>query len=139
MASNEAQGRVRCDIVVGQHVNEEKANRARQLRHDPTPEERLLWQTLRGKQLGGYRFRRQQVIGGFVVDFYCAAVGLVIEVDGFVHEDTAAYDRERSLAVARFRLRVVRVSNNDVVRNLQGVLTRITRALLTDGGSGAQS
>jgi Protein of unknown function (DUF559) len=58
-----------------------------------------------GKQLGGHRFRRQQVIGGFIVDFYCPAAGLVVEV----------------------------------VRNLQGVLSRIMRALLTDGGSGAQS
>jgi len=139
VASNEAQRRVTRDIVVGQHVNEEKANRARQLRHDPTPEERLLWQTLRGKQLGGYRFRRQQVIGGFIVDFYCAAAGLVIEVDGSVHEHTAAYDRERSLALARFRLRVVRVSNNDVVRDLPSVLTRIMRALLADRGSGGLS
>ncbi len=69
--------------------------RARVLRADATPAERDLWQIVRGGKLG-LRFRRQQPIGPFIVDFYCAEVGLVVELDGAGHAERADYDDRRT-------------------------------------------
>ncbi len=73
------------NIVIGQGVQLAKVERARQLRREPTREEALLWERLRRNQLDGLHFRRQQIIDGFIVDFYCHAAGLVVEVDGPIH------------------------------------------------------
>jgi very-short-patch-repair endonuclease len=67
--------------------------RARKMRTDPTPEEASLWQSLRKCQLGGYKFRRQHVIGAYIVDFYCPQARMVVEVDGKVHANQIGYDR----------------------------------------------
>jgi len=69
------------NIIPGQRVTKEKQQRARELRCEMTPAEKLLWQEVRAKKLG-VRFRRQQVIAGFIVDFYCHKSALVVEVDG---------------------------------------------------------
>lgn len=90
-----------------------------------TPVERLLWERLRGGQLNGQRFRRQQIIAGFIVDFYCHAASLVIEVDGGVHNEQNEYDHERDRAISAHNLRVVRVSNDEVELRLDVVLERI--------------
>ena len=82
------------NIVIGQRVAAAKAVQARRLRQQMTAEEKQLWQRLKGNRLG-FHFRRQQVIDGFIVDFYCHAVGLVIEVDGEIHERQAESDAER--------------------------------------------
>ena len=68
-------------IIPGQKVTKEKLQRAKELRRDMTPAEKLLWQELRANKLGVH-FRRQQIIVGFIVDFYCHKAALVIEVDG---------------------------------------------------------
>ena len=73
------------NIIPGQRVVKEKLQRARELRREMTPAEKILWQELRGNKLGVH-FRRQQIIAGFIVDFYCHKVGLVIEVDGDIHD-----------------------------------------------------
>jgi very-short-patch-repair endonuclease len=72
---------LRAGIIPGQTVTKEKLERSRQLRREMTPAEKILWQELRGNKLGVH-FRRQQVIAGFIVDFYCHKAGLVIELDG---------------------------------------------------------
>jgi very-short-patch-repair endonuclease len=118
----------RHNIVVGQKVDEAKLLRARELRRDMTDEERLLWQHLRGNRLGGLHFRRQQVIDGFIIDFYCHAAGLVVEVDGGVHDQQADYDQARDDALARRGLHVLRVRNEEVRASLPAVLERITAA-----------
>jgi very-short-patch-repair endonuclease len=69
------------NIIPGQKVTKEKLQRAKELRREMTPAEKLLWNELRANKLGVH-FRRQQVIAGFIVDFYCHKVGLVVEVDG---------------------------------------------------------
>jgi len=81
------------NIIPGQTVAKEKLQRAKELRRDMTPAEKILWGKLRGNKLGVH-FRRQQIIAGFIVDFYCHKAALVIEVDGDIHdlqqeEDTA--------------------------------------------------
>jgi very-short-patch-repair endonuclease len=59
---------------------------ARQFRKQPTPSEAILWQALRNRKLEGRKFRRQQPIGCFIVDFFCASERLIVEVDGLIHE-----------------------------------------------------
>ena len=73
------------NIIPGQRVKKEKLQRARELRRDMTPAEKILWQELRSNKLG-IHFRRQQIIAGFIVDFYCHKGGLVVEVDGDIHD-----------------------------------------------------
>ncbi len=93
-----------------------------------TEAEQLLWNRLRGNQLRGFHFRRQQVIDGFIVDFYCHAAGLVLEVDGGIHAAQGEYDEQRDLALSRRGLRVLRVRNGEVLRNLDEVVARVAQA-----------
>ena len=114
------------NIIPGQRVAKEKLERSRELRREMTPAERILWQELRGNKLGVH-FRRQQVIAGFIVDFYCHKADLVIELDGSVHEESEqkVSDAERDKALGAMGLRVFRFKNEDVIKNLRGVLGRI--------------
>ncbi len=100
--------------------NAEIANHARTMRNNPTEPEQRLWSILRARQLGGYKFRRQEKIGGAIADFYCPQKGLVVEVDGDTHADPAA-DAGRTARLERLGFRVVRVTNPDVMSNLEGV------------------
>jgi len=112
-------------IVSGDRVTAEKMRLARELRRHMTPEEAVLWRHLRAHRLRGLHFRRQQVIDGFVVDFFCFAASLVVEVDGGVHKAQKEYDAQRDRALAQRGLRVLRVSNEDVRRDMDAVLARI--------------
>ena len=112
-------------IVIGQPVAREKVKLARRLRSQMTEEEKRLWQRLRAKRLDGFRFRRQQIIDGFIVDFYCNSVGLVIEVDGEIHRNQVVYDSIRDDIVKTRGLHVLRVSNAEIRTNLDGVLESI--------------
>jgi very-short-patch-repair endonuclease len=100
------------------------------LRQRSTPAEALLWEALRGRRLGGLKFRRQQPVRGFVVDFYCEAKDLVIELDGPVHDSPEAgeADRQRQMSLEGIGLRVMRFKNADVERDLDAVLSRIQGA-----------
>ena len=113
------------NIVIGQHVDPVKVERAKELRRNMTEAEAALWQCLRANRLGGFHFRRQQVIDGFIVDFYCHAAGLVVEVDGGIHAEQADYDAERDRILTARGLHVFRVTNEDVREDLDGVLSRI--------------
>jgi very-short-patch-repair endonuclease len=95
-----------------------------------TPAEAILWQELRGNKLGVH-FRRQQVIKGFIVDFYCHKAALVIEVDGAIHDDEAQkeYDIKREQVLNALGLRVVRFRNEEIEKNLLHVLKRIREVL----------
>lgn len=108
--------------------NPVKLERAKELRHDMTPEEQVLWQHLRRNQLGDFHFYRQKVLAGFIVDFCCPAAQLVIEVDGGIHAQQAEYDAERDTIMEALGLRVLRISNDDVRRNTAAVLERILTA-----------
>jgi very-short-patch-repair endonuclease len=123
-----------------------KIERARQLRRDMTPEEGILWQALRTFRSRGYTFRRQQVIAGFIADFYCYQASLVVEVDGGVHAEQAEYDAERDTVIAAYGLRILRVSNHEVREHLDDVVARIGEACwgphpqpLSLRGEGSQS
>jgi len=84
-------------IVTGQLISPKMRERSNELRHAMTPSEQRLWQHLRADRLEGYHFRRQQVISRYIVDFFCLQAKLVIEVDGGIHLEQQAYDRERDL------------------------------------------
>jgi very-short-patch-repair endonuclease len=101
--------------------------RARQLRRAATDAERKLWSALRDRQLDGFKFRRQQSIGPYVVDFVCHETRLVIELDGGQHAD-----RDETARTGRIKAdgyRIIRFWNNDVLGNLEGVLLRIREEL----------
>jgi very-short-patch-repair endonuclease len=112
------------NIIPGQKVTKEKLERAKELRREMTPAEKLLWQEVRAKKLG-VRFRRQQIIQGFIVDFYCHKAGLVIEVDGDIHDIQQEEDARREKALSALGLKIVRFKNDEVVRNLSAVVGKI--------------
>ena len=103
--------------------------RARQLRNAPTPFETILWSRLSRSQLGGHKFRRQTVIGPYICDFFCPAKGLIVEVDGETHDHAA--DALRDARLLRRGFPTIRFTNDDVGRNLDGVLEVILAKLLT--------
>jgi len=89
---------------------------AKQLRRDQTCAERLAWRILRDRHCLGLKFRRQHVVRGFVLDFYCPELRLALEIDGSVHdsEEHADYDRARADLLELLGLRVIRVRNQEV-------------------------
>jgi len=116
------------NIVIGQKVEKKKLQRAKELRRTLTPEEKILWQHLRTNRLAGLHFRRQQVIDGFIVDFYCHQSGLVVELDGTVHQTQKNYDAGRDRTLSQRKLRTLRIKNEEIRKNLEGVLARILDA-----------
>jgi len=88
----------------------------------------VLWRALRGHQLDGLQFRRQYPFRFCIVDFYCPARRLVIEVDGPIHLAEREADAERDAVLADLGMRVLRVTNDEVLRDLPGTLERIRRA-----------
>lgn len=106
-------------------------DRARALRRDQTDAEQRLWRALRGRALDGLKFVPQEPIGPFFADFVCREKKLVIEVDGATHssERELAYDQRREHYLRDAGYRIVRVTNEDVFRNLEGVCDTILAAL----------
>ena len=105
---------------------------ARSLRHNATNAERRLWQGLRREQVAGFRFRRQVVLAGFIADFACFDARLVVEVDGATHstDQEIARDAARSAALAAQGFDILRFTNDDVYRNLSGVLETVRLKLM---------
>jgi very-short-patch-repair endonuclease len=116
------------NIVTGQRVTKAKLQRAKELRREMTPAEKLLWQEVRANKLG-VRFRRQQVIQGFIVDFYCHQAGLVVEVDGDVHDLQKEEDERREKVLTEMGLRIVRFGNDEVGRDMSAVVGKIKEAI----------
>ncbi len=96
--------------------------RARELRRDQAPAEAVLWRELRARRLAGFKFRRQNIIGGFVADFYCAECKLVVELDGETHVGIEDADQDRQSTLEQRGLKVLRFWNTEVYENLDGVL-----------------
>ncbi len=100
-------------------------NCARQLRKDSTREEELLWDLLRNRKYMNLKFRRQHVVNGFFLDFYCAKLKLAIEIDGPIHNDKKEYDCARQQLIEQRGLRFIRVSNYDVINNINHIFELI--------------
>jgi very-short-patch-repair endonuclease len=117
------------DIVTGQHppVLQEQA---REFRREMTPAEKLLWEAVRDSKLGDLHFRPQPVIADFIVDFYCHAAGLVVEVDGEIHEKQVERDPDRDGLPPARGLLIRRFSNRRVMNGMRAVLEEIQAAAL---------
>ena len=102
---------------------------ARALRNSATDAERKLWQHLRNRQFDGLKFRRQYPIAGYVADFACPAIRLVIELDGGQHLEQQQYDQERTKKLASNGYQVVRFWNDDVLFRIEAVLDAIHRMI----------
>jgi very-short-patch-repair endonuclease len=103
---------------------------AREFRKSPTISEEILWQELRGRKLCGIKFRRQQPIGPFVVDFYAPVQRLVVEIDGEIHEKQRTADQARQELLEEIGLRVIRISADLVESDLQAAIKKIEEAIL---------
>ncbi len=103
---------------------------ARRLRKNMTSAEAHLWSALKGKQLAGLKFRRQHPVGSFILDFYCPACKLVIEVDGEIHNYQTDRDRARTSKLEEHGYTVLRFRNEQVLNNLPEVLVEIKQTIL---------
>lgn len=104
---------------------------SRDLRKNMTDAERQLWSKLRRKQLKGLQFYRQRIIGDYIVDFYCPKAKMIIEVDGGQHysEEGKEADKRRDDHMGRKVLKVLRFSDREVLKNVDGVVERIENSL----------
>ena len=102
---------------------------ARKLRKESTDAERVLWKHLRNRQLAGHKFRRQEIIGNYIVDFLCLEAKLIIEVDGSQHMEQMNYDNERTEYLQSLGHKVIRFWNHEVLNNTEAVLEKIYHEL----------
>lgn len=114
-------------IAQNQRVSSAKVERSRELRSEMTPAEKVFWEMVRSKRMFGLKFRSQQIIDGFIVDFYCDSIGLCVEIDGGVHDsdEQRNYDKLRDEAIALMCLRILRVRNEDLVEGMDEVVRAI--------------
>ncbi|THD35391.1 MAG: endonuclease domain-containing protein [Sphingomonas sp.] len=105
--------------------------RAREMRKNPTEAERALWRLLRNKRLAGWKWKRQQQLDGYIVDFVCFEARLIVEADGSQHIDSA-YDAARDAYLRAQRFRLMRFYNNDILARADAVLISILDSLQSD-------
>ena len=98
-------------------------------RKHPTPSERILWEALRARRLGGVKFRRQVILANTIVDFFAPELRLAVEVDGAAHHGREAHDRGRDAYLAAHGVRTLRVKAWHVERELESVLEAVKAAL----------
>jgi very-short-patch-repair endonuclease len=118
-----------CGRGVGERASAKRAQRqhARSLRSQQTDAEARLWYHLRAHRFLGLKFKRQQPIGPYIVDFICMQKSLVIELDGGQHAQAHAYDAQRSAYLEAQGFRVLRFWNNEVLNDTESVLDEIRR------------
>jgi very-short-patch-repair endonuclease len=114
-------------VVRLQRIVSTKLSDARNLRQNMTDAEKLLWNRIRNRKTGGLKFRRQQIIEGFIADFYCEEGLFCIEVDGGIHstQDQLLKDEHRTKVFKARGIRVLRLTNDDVITKLPDVINRI--------------
>ena len=119
-------------IVIPIDLKRRMVEVARQLRLEHTASEDILWQALRNRKLDGWKFRRQFPLGPFVLDFYCAEARLAVEVDGAIHLQQIEADTLSQSLIEEVAIHFVRVTADEVERDLLGTLAKLRAAL---GGS----
>jgi len=110
--------------------NKNLIENAKQLRKAGVLSEVLLWKRLCKKQLYGLDIDRQKIIGNYIVDFYIKRIGLVIEIDGFSHENKFLYDMNRQEYLESLGLDVFRIQDIDVKKNIDGVIIYLKNYIL---------
>ncbi|HEU0293320.1 MAG TPA: DUF559 domain-containing protein [Anaerolineales bacterium] len=116
-------------IIVPPEIRRKMVEIARQFRKEPTEGEKILWRALRGKKLDGIKFRRQQPVGYFIVDFYSSAFRLVVEVDGPIHNEQIEVDRARQDILEVLGLTVFRIKTEIPEGNLPLALNMIRKKI----------
>ncbi len=112
-------------LIQLQQVNPKKLEAAKSMRSRMTLAERCFWNMVRRNQVAGLQFRRQQVINGFIADFYCNQIRLVVEIDGGIHETQKDYDHLRERLINACGIKVIRFSNEEVINNSSRVLSKL--------------
>ena len=102
---------------------------AKRLRQEATDAERILWREVRAHRFAGFKFKRQEPLGLYVVDFVCYEAKLIVELDGGHHADQQESDAERTHWLESRGFRVLRFWNNDVLTNIAGVMYEIEKKL----------
>lgn len=116
-------------LKVMARIHAKKLAFAKELRKNQTDAERMLWRLLRSRQLAGYKFRRQRVIGKYIVDLCCLNPKLVIELDGGQHQEAVSYDEERTRFLMGQGFEVIRFWDNEVLQYPEDVASGILSAL----------
>jgi|SRR3989344_6717491 len=106
-------------------------SRARELRKETTGAENLFWnKILKNKKFVNFKFTRQKPLDHFIVDFYCAKLSLVIEIDGEIHDFQKIRDRERdNILKQKFGLQIIRYTNKEVLTNTEKVIDDLTKKI----------
>jgi very-short-patch-repair endonuclease len=122
---------VRSGLITKAFNRADQKKKRKMLRSDMPLSEIILWQRLKGRQLEGYKFRRQFSVESFIVDFYSPELRLVIEVDGDSHytENSIVSDRERQIKIEAFSIHFLRFTNREIYENLEGVLSAIAERI----------
>jgi very-short-patch-repair endonuclease len=104
---------------------------ARSLRKTETPAEKIIWQYVRNRKMNGRKFRRQHPFDKYILDFYCHECKLALEIDGDIHNEkfNKEYDRARTNDLNNASIRVIRFTNEDVIRDIEKVLEQIENFL----------
>ncbi len=113
------------------HNRPNMKQRRKELRNNAPPAEQRLWHMLKHRSLAGYKFRRQHSIGSYVVDFYCPAQKLGIELDGDTHytPDAIRYDKKRTAFLNAHGIHIIRFLNTDIYQNPAGVCEKILQSI----------
>ena len=100
---------------------------AREFRKEPTKSEKIMWNSLRNRQFLNLKFRRQYLIQGFIVDFYCPELKLAIEIDGSIHlkQNQIKYDKERQNVIEQQKVEFIRINSKEVENDIGEVLGRL--------------
>jgi very-short-patch-repair endonuclease len=120
-------------------VTNQTRRRAIDLRRKATQPEQILWSILSRRKLGGLKFRRQHPIEPYIVDYYCASAKRIVELDGESHEGRQSYDKDRETHLRNLGLKIVRVLNDDVLNNLDGVAEYLLREATTSNSEPSPS
>jgi very-short-patch-repair endonuclease len=117
-----------------QHFNKRKElEKRRKLRRKETYVEKIVWLHLRGRQILGYKFRRQYSVDHFVIDFYCPELKLAVEIDGDVHEipEQKNYDKARQKYLEAFGIKFVRIKNEEFLGNPNKAFSKIEKKIIS--------
>lgn len=112
------------------HMDYKKKIFGRVLRKESTPQEKKVWDALRNRRFMNLKFRRQHVLEGFIVDFYCSQLKLAIEIDGAVHNRQLDYDDLRQQLIESEGIRFIRVINDEIDKDINILTDKIRDALM---------
>jgi very-short-patch-repair endonuclease len=112
-------------LIRHQKIKNEKLELAKSMRRSMTIGERCFWSMVRNEKVLGLHFRRQQLLHGFIADFFCNNLNLVVEIDGGIHEQQKNYDELRTQIINRHGIKVIRFTNEEVVNKSDWVLAKI--------------